>query len=116
MALTFDALRRANVERCERSFRHPLTDWSPLEWAGAAAGEMGEAANLCKKLRRGEPIPAAEIGKEIADVVIYLDLLAASLGIDLGYTVAAKFNEVSVRRGVRDRLPLPDVAMAGVQP
>jgi len=95
--LTFHALRQANVERCNDVF-HNLDDWSLTDWATAMAGECGEACNLIKKIRRGESIEISELGKELADIVIYADLLAARAGIDLGNFVASKFNEVSARR------------------
>ena len=41
---------------------------------------------------------------ELADVVIYADLLAERLGIDLGAAVRTKFNEVSDRRNIDIRL------------
>lgn len=67
----------------------------------AMTGEQGELANLLKKIRRGDftlDEKRDEVAKEIADVAIYLDLLAAKLGIDLGKAVREKFNEVSDRR------------------
>lgn len=103
-ALSFAALRETNVRRCLDAFKQSLDDWSLLEWAGAAAGEVGELANLCKKLRRGEDVPLREIGYEAADAVIYLDLLCAAAGIDLGAMVREKFNVVSDRRGSEVRL------------
>jgi NTP pyrophosphatase (non-canonical NTP hydrolase) len=63
------------------------------------AGECGEACNLIKKLRRGQDITVESIGKELADVVTYVDLLAARLGIDLEVAIINKFNEVSDRCG-----------------
>lgn len=96
--LDFDRLRRTNVARCEEVF-HKLDEWSPTDWGCAAAGEMGEACNLLKKLRRGEDVPLQEIANELADVVAYIDLLAARLYIDLGEAVASKFNQVSVKKG-----------------
>jgi NTP pyrophosphatase (non-canonical NTP hydrolase) len=45
-----------------------------------------------------------QIADELADVVTYLDLLAAVLGVDLGQAVADKFNEVSIRVGFPERL------------
>lgn len=84
--LSFDALRKANVARCEEVF-FPLFDWSPTDWATAMAGECGEACSLIKKLRRGDSIPTPLIAAELADVVAYVDLLAARLGIDLGEAV-----------------------------
>jgi len=106
--LTFDALRKANVKRCEASF-HLIESWSPTDWACAMAGEVGEACNFIKKLRRLDDgkqlanIPKdraeiiANISKELGDIVCYVDLLAARLGIDLAEAVADKFNEVSDR-------------------
>lgn len=96
--LTFAALRRANVVRCEGSF-HGLAAWNPSEWTNALAGEAGEACNLTKKLRRGEAIDARAIGDELADVVIYADLAAARLGLRLDELVREKFNRVSERVG-----------------
>src|SRR5207237_1907306 len=102
--LDFATLRERNVERCEAVF-HKLDRWNPAEWANAMAGEVGEACNLAKKIIRGDfktdgemRFAVGELAKELADVVIYADLNAARLGIDLGQAVIDKFNEVSRRR------------------
>jgi NTP pyrophosphatase (non-canonical NTP hydrolase) len=95
-ALTFAALRDANVTRCEASY-HPLDDWNATDWLAAVTGELGEAAGLIKHLRRGEAVSPEALGHELADTVINLDLLAARLGIDLGEAIRAKFNLVSER-------------------
>jgi len=95
--LRFSELRLANVSRCEDVF-HKLNEWSPTDWACAAAGEMGEVCNFIKKMRRGDNVSIEDIESELADVVIYIDLLAARLGISLGNAVVRKFNEVSVQR------------------
>lgn len=109
MRLDFVELRDANVKRCEEVF-HALDDWTPTDWATAMAGECGEACNEVKKLRRldgadsGIDTPAnraelrIKIGKELADLIIYADLLAARLDIDLAEAVTFKFNEVSQKR------------------
>jgi NTP pyrophosphatase (non-canonical NTP hydrolase) len=94
----FTQFREVNVRRCEAVF-HKLDDWSPGDWMTAACGELGEAANLVKKLRRGEEITPLMIAEELADAVTYVDLLAARLGIDLGRAVVTKFDIVSQRRG-----------------
>lgn len=94
--MDFKDLQKANLERCEKSF-HGINEWSPTDWATAVAGECGEMCNLIKKLRRGENIDMDEIGKELADLVIYADLLATRLGLSLGECVKNKFNEVSDR-------------------
>ena len=79
------------------------SDWTLLEWAGALCGEAGELANLLKKVRRGDKTldeARADIGKELADNVIYLDIIAQQCGIDLGAAVTQKFNETSTKTGV----------------
>src|SRR5438132_10255212 len=83
--VTFADLKKKNRERCEEVF-HFIDSWSPTDWACALAGEVGEACNLIKKMRRGDPkITRIDVGEELADVVIYADLLAQRLGLDLGY-------------------------------
>lgn len=114
--LSFDELRRENVARCEESY-HPLDEWSPTDWATALAGEVGEACNFIKKIRRLQSDPCVlpeesdamfvlleNVEEELADVVIYADLLAARLHIDLGLAVKRKFNVVSGRIGSPRRL------------
>ena len=110
--LTFLALREANTIRLPlfkngkgvvAHSKADGSDWTLLEWAGALCGEAGELANLLKKVRRGdvtldEARPA--IAKELADNVIYLDIIAKQAGIDLGRAVTQKFNETSTKTGV----------------
>lgn len=100
------------------------SDWRPADWMTAIVGEVGELAGELKKARRGDyggfartcmydsvlgygvhpahtPCEVTEkIKREAADIVIYLDILMAQFGIDLGEAVAHKFNEVSERIGV----------------
>lgn len=95
--LTFCTFSEVNLRRCNQSFHWDIEEWSETDWGCAAAGEMGELCNLLKKRRRGEDIDVEDVGKEIADVVTYLDLLATRMGLDLAAIVAAKFNEVSDR-------------------
>lgn len=112
--LTFDELRKQNVARCEEAF-HSLMAWSGTDWGCALAGEVGEACNIAKKIRRGDfsdYMPADGItnegldalADELADVICYADLMAARFGINLGEAVARKFNEVSRRRNNPRRL------------
>lgn len=83
------------------------------------AGECGEACNAVKKLRRLQTAPhwhraedgpaehlVSDVADELADLVIYADLLAERLGIDLGAAVVNKFNATSELVGVPHRLPL----------
>ena len=76
------------------------SDWSHAEWLQAVIGELGEYANIMKKVQRGdltmvEAKPSIE--KELADVMTYFAILAQQLNIDLGQAVEDKFNEVSDR-------------------
>lgn len=103
MSLNFDTLREKNVRRCEDVF-HKVKWWSPSDWAMAVTGELGKACNLLKKRMRGEVIPVIDIADELADTVIYLDLLAARLDINLGEAVIRKFNIVSDQRGSKIKL------------
>lgn len=111
--LSFRTLRNANLQRLPQfrdaqgnlSHSHPTgADWSPAEWLQATVGELGELANLLKKIRRGDfdrsdPAVLREVRHEIADVAIYLDLLALQFDVDLGEAVREKFNIVSDRVG-----------------
>lgn len=109
--LTFNELRIANVERFPqfRNNRGELVDcasWTSADWMTALTGEVGELANFLKKLKRGDDVPHApdHIAKELADIQVYLDILAWRLGVDLGEATRQKFNEVSERVGCPVRL------------
>lgn len=109
--LTFDQLRRVNIARLPTfKNRHGQlahsqpdgSDWSDAEWLQAVLGELGEFANLQKKRLRGDVTDEEfkrEAANELADVQIYLDILAFRLGIDLGWATIEKFNAVSARVG-----------------
>jgi NTP pyrophosphatase (non-canonical NTP hydrolase) len=76
--------------------------WTLADWMNATMGELGEAANILKKVRRGDLTMAEAhlaLSKELADVMIYLDILACVAGVNLGDAVVDKFNEVSERVG-----------------
>lgn len=110
--LTFAKLRTQNLSRVNGRVAfpsHDLLSWSLTDWACAAAGEMGELCNIVKKIHRGMDYAQPgdgynDMADEIADTVIYLDLLAARAGIDMGEAVRRKFNAVSVKRGAVERL------------
>lgn len=117
--LTFAELQVVNRARCEASY-HRLDEWSATDWACALGGECGEALNLVKKIRRlcdGADKPYNQgveyvslvkaVGEELADVVIYADLLASRLGLCLGDCVAEKFNSTSVKVGSDKRISGP---------
>jgi NTP pyrophosphatase (non-canonical NTP hydrolase) len=114
--LMFSDLRLQNVNRCMESY-HTVVAWSPTDWATGMAGECGEACNIVKKIRRlqtdSSQLPhdkveyrvlRTELADEIADMVIYADLLCERLGINLSEAVSRKFNLTSEKVGSKRRL------------
>lgn len=122
--LNLALLRVINAARCRRwhgadstyaGTPPRSTQWSGADWATAMGGECGEAQNVVKKLRRGESgTPSArdpgrdelllELGDELADTLLYADLLANYYGIDLSEAIVRKFNAVSEREEFPERL------------
>lgn len=113
-------LRKMNVSRATR-WHEGAEPWSGADWSNAMQGEAGEAGNVVKKLRRQETgtlgnvkdpdreALLAKLGEEIADTLIYADLLANHYGIDLPYEIRKKFDAVSAREGFPERLtPTPE--------
>jgi NTP pyrophosphatase (non-canonical NTP hydrolase) len=116
--LTFLRLSEENVHRaCRWHPGFPTDDtWNGADWSNAMCGEAGEAANVVKKLRRHETghhgaLDGDEaelrnaLADELADVVIYADLLAEKYDISLADAIVRKFNVVSERQGFPERLP-----------
>jgi NTP pyrophosphatase (non-canonical NTP hydrolase) len=105
-----------NRLRCEskKGFNHQVSDWSLSDWMTATMGELGEAANVAKKLNRvRDGIPGNDVGpeelqqqfaEELADTFIYLDLLAQSQGICLADAVVQKFNKTSEKIGYQNTM------------
>ena len=110
-ALTFQRFSKANRERCEADdgFGHLVSDWTPAEWLAACIGELGEAAHVVKVISRQRDNLVKSnldvdqiqtmLAEEIADTVIYLDMLAHSLNIELGAAIVEKFNRKSEEIG-----------------
>ena len=108
MTLNFDDFRTANVDRQK--------EWDPDDKitltyrATELAGELGEACNVIKKLERerlgirGTRDTKEHLAEELADVIICVDLLAMSAGIDLGASVRNKFNATSEKYGLVTRI------------
>lgn len=119
--LTFQGFSAVNRLRCESptGFNHTLDSWSLSDWITATTGELGEAANIAKKLNRvRDGIPGnketeaelrAALRDEVADVFIYLDLLAQSQGFTLEEAVRDKFDRTSEKIGcpIRSAAAIP---------
>lgn len=90
-------LRNALIARDTDLFGQ-CRNWTPADWVMCLVGEVGKAANFQKKIKRGDDgVDESDVGKELADALIYLDLWADSIGVDLADAVVKKFNEVSGR-------------------
>lgn len=108
--LTFAEFSRKNRKRSPQIFPECYDDggdyWTLGDWGNALAGEIGEACNKIKKLRRGETHDKdgdlkTALAKELADAYTYLDIIAGEMGIDIEAALIQKFNEVSVKKGSR---------------
>ena len=115
--LQLSELHNINLERAKRWHKGGLDEWSVNDWLAAFGGEAGEALNAGKKHRRilggiqqhgnvpvSERDAAANIMEEVADTVIYADLVASRLGLNLADAIIHKFNAISKREGFPERL------------
>lgn len=112
--LTFDELQRACVER-DKTYRNArgelndCADWTESDWLSAMIGELGEACNILKKVRRGDwtlDYARPFIAEEMGDAQTYFAKWCSKLGIDLGHATFEKFNRVSRKVGSPTMLPL----------
>ena len=106
--LTFSALRSANNMRQKQWEAGAIFT---IEYLGCAlAGEVGEACNIIKKITRerlgavGSRANTSQLAEELADVIIYTDLIARKADIDLAAAIRAKFNATSVKYDLGARL------------
>jgi len=113
--LTFKQVSKINLERANIWHPNGIEDWAVTDWSNAMAGEAGEVCNAIKKLRRIESNvnqannltkekAIEEIGKEIGDTYLYLDLLAQRLGLNIDELIIETFNRVSDREGLPQKL------------
>lgn len=115
--MDFRKISEANLRRCEASngFNHRLRDWSQSDWFVAAAGELGEACNVVKKLNRyrdgiyastnfksmalSERELLDKLRQEVGDTVLYLDLIAHYNGFTLEAAAIEVFDAKSRELG-----------------
>lgn len=101
----------ASQDRADRW--HSDTPWSLSDWMTALTGEVGEAANVIKKMNRHRDGLATDrdppmavlqlaLAEELADVLAYLLPLASAANVDLALAFVRKFNIVSERQGWTD--------------
>lgn len=82
-------------------------NWDQEALALAANGPTGYIGHLFTQIKRGSDIAPGEIFDEIADAVIYLDLLTTTMGGCLDQVLARKFNVNSDESGAGQTLPVP---------
>ena len=111
--LDFKTFSIRNRIRCESEsgFNHKLNSWSSSDWLTAVVGELGEAANIIKKLNRvRDNIPGNKeteielkdkLKYELADTFIYLDLLIQSLDLSIEDIIQEKFEITSEKIGYK---------------
>lgn len=119
--MEINSLFAVNVSRCKKWHPGGIEEWSALEWAGAMAGEAGEAANAAKKLRRIDSklqninapgrmlIDPDEVrmhvAEEVADTILYGLLLMARVGVaDPESIIREVFNRKSTEYGFPERV------------
>lgn len=101
--MDFKGLKKVNTKRDKECYAH-CEDWGVTDWGCAIAGETGELCNLLKKVKRGDEVDPIAIQEEIADIVIYCDLLASYLRFDLEKAIIHKFNKTSDKLGSKVKL------------
>lgn len=110
-------LDRVSASRAARW--HAGKPWSLLEWAGAMAGEAGEAANFAKKVKRlDDDIASIDhrdgslsreqyiecTMKEAADALLYAVCVIRQAGGNVEEVVRNVFNNKSVEYGFPERI------------
>lgn len=103
-----DVLRMANESRQKM--------WDPDNKITATyrmlelAGEVGEAANIVKKLERerlglvGSRVNIISLEEELGDILVCTDLVAAKYHINLRRVAIEKFNASSIKNGFPQRI------------
>lgn len=113
--ISIPAFTKANMKRVphflnakgELVHGEGTSKWTLSDWFTAVAGELGEAGNILKKIRRGDfSLEEArdELADELADTFTYLCLLAAEADIDLEHASVDKWNRVSAKIGYPVRM------------
>lgn len=112
---TIRDISAVNRQRCER-WHEGMEPWIGSDWSNALAGEVGEACNVVKKLRRLETGARGRqselerdglldaLALEMADSYLYWDLLGHHFDIDLPLAIQTKFNRTSREFGFPEQL------------
>lgn len=110
--LTYKTARKARLALqpyfVDSQGNYACADWTLADWSNAMCGEAGEAANIVKKIRRGDRDPALvrKLGDELADLCAYIDLLALHAGINLDKAIEDKYNKLTFALGASESFAL----------
>jgi NTP pyrophosphatase (non-canonical NTP hydrolase) len=103
--MTFDEYQK---QALTTAIHHPDPLMNKTIWAMGVAGEAGEVLEKWKKIvayKEGVVTPAdtAELGKELADVVWYVAVMAQQLGLSFGDIMQQNIEKLQSRkaRGVQ---------------
>lgn len=83
---------------------------TPSYMGNELAGETGEVCNIIKKLEResfgmkGSRATIDQLGDELGDIIICVDLVASHYGINLWEAVKNKFNKTSEKNGLYTKI------------
>ena len=91
--LGLSQLRQANAAR-----ETAAGDWGLDAWLLACQHSLGKAVTQAHLARRGQDLNVNDFATALADLMIYVDLLAAYMQLDLVDYVAHRFNEASDAR------------------
>lgn len=113
-------LQQMSKSRADRWHKGDMNGWNPLEWAGAMAGEAGEACNWAKKWKRLDDDIASinDVGRhsrvqaeilenvagEAADTILYGICLLSRCGIDAEECIRRIFNKKSEEYGFPEKI------------
>ncbi len=95
-----EKLQAPNAIRSKQLFEMSVFNTPLWRFAFGLIGEANEVAQDIRKLEEGREDKDyySKIAEELRDVVIYADLIAQAIGVDLGECVVSSFNKVSERK------------------
>lgn len=100
-----EKLQEVNALRSKEAFNMPVETTPLWRFAFGLQGETGEVIQDIRKMEEGRVDASNEtLGLELADVVIYAELIAAKQGIDLVQCIKDSFNRVSIKKNHDSRL------------
>ena len=96
------------INGAQHTWMHAALSIEPMLWCHNETKARGESFFIVRRFGRkgtGEVDEKTvdqlrqDLADELADVAIYLDIMAASEGIDLAAAIASKFNRTSIKVG-----------------